>query len=94
MLPYDPDVLAKPGQRAPSFTLPDSVTGQPVSDPWTSERLVLAFFKVTCPTCQVAAPKVRALAEGGVPVVAIGQDPAPKLAAFAERYRQLVPTLS
>ena len=87
-------MLVRPGQRAPSFTLPEMVSGQPVGDPWTAGRVVLAFFKVTCPTCQMAAPKVRALADAGVPVTAIGQDPPPKLAAYADRYGQAVPTLS
>ena len=87
-------MLAEPGQRAPSFTLPEIATGLPVSDPWTEGRVVLAFFKVTCPVCQLAAPKVQALAAAGVRVTAIGQDPAPKLVSFAARYGQHVPTLS
>ena len=85
---------ATPGRRAPSFTLPDAATGEPVSDPWSQGAVVLAFFKVTCPVCQLAAPKVQALADAGVPVTAIGQDPAPTLARYAEKYGQRVPTLS
>jgi peroxiredoxin len=92
-VPYDPGVLVQPGQRAPSFRL-DNLAGELVVDPWTEGRLVLAFFKVTCPVCQMVAPKVQALAGAGVPVVAIGQDPAPKLAVYAERFGQRVPTLS
>lgn len=87
-------MLAGPGERAPSFTLSDVATGQPVSDPWSEGRTVLAFFKVTCPVCQMAAPKVQALADAGVPVTAVGQDPPPRLAAYAERYGQNVRTLS
>ena len=94
MLPYDSAVLANPGPRAPSFTLPDIATGEPVSDPWTDGRMVLAFFKVTCPVCQLTGPKVQALADGGIPVTAVGQDPAPKLVSFAGRFGQQVPTLS
>ena len=44
-------MLAGPGERAPSFTLADVATGQPVSDPWSEGRTVLVFFKVTCPVC-------------------------------------------
>ncbi len=87
-------MLAKPGQRAPSFTLPEVGTGQPVTDPWKEGRQVLAFFKVTCPVCQMAAPKVQALADAGVPVTAIGQDPPAKLARYADQFGQRVPTLS
>jgi peroxiredoxin len=47
----------------------------------------LFFFKVTCPVCRMAAPKVASLAEGYPGrVVGIGQDPAPKLAAFADEH--------
>ena len=87
-------MLVERGRRAPSFTLADMETGSPVSDPWTEGRVVLAFFKVTCPVCQMTAPKVQALADGGARVVAIGQDPAPKLLKYAERHGQHVPTLA
>jgi len=84
------------GARAPSFTLPDIDTGEPVSDPWTGAPgpTVLAFFKATCPVCQLAAPMVRAMAESGATVVAIGEDPVPKLVAYRDRWRQTVPTLT
>jgi thiol-disulfide isomerase/thioredoxin len=43
----------------------------------------LVFYKVTCPVCQMAAPKVAAL-EDAYPghVVGLGQDPEQDLAAF------------
>ena len=45
----------------------------------------LFFYKVTCPTCQLAAPAMAAF-ERAYPgrVVGIGQDPADVLEAFAE----------
>lgn len=45
----------------------------------------LFFFKVTCPTCQLAAPKMAAF-ERAYPgrVVGIGQDPQDVLEAFGE----------
>ena len=62
--PRAPQIAAMlvPGDRAPSFNLPDIDTGDPVSDPWrdTDAPTVLAFFKVTCPVCQMAAPMVQA----------------------------------
>ena len=47
--------------------------------------VVLFFFKVTCPTCQLAAPTMAAF-ERGYPgrVVGIGQDPQDVLDAFGE----------
>jgi thiol-disulfide isomerase/thioredoxin len=82
------------GAAAPSFTLADAATGRPVEDPWLQGGVVLAFFKVTCPVCQIAAPKVQALADAGVRVVAVGEDPPGALAAYADRHGQRVPTLT
>ncbi len=49
--------------------------------------LALVFYKVTCPVCQMAAPKVD-LFERAYPgrVVGIGQDPEEELAAFSREY--------
>jgi hypothetical protein len=46
---------------------------------------VLFFYKVTCPTCQLAAPVAERFASG-IPgrFVGIGQDPREKLDQFAE----------
>jgi peroxiredoxin len=87
-------VPAAPGDRAPTFILPDIASGEDVTNPWTGGPVVLAFFKVTCPVCQMAAPKVQALADGGLHVVGIGEDPPAALAAYADRYGQAVQTLS
>jgi len=88
--------MLDPGDRAPSFRLPDIDSVEPVADPWTGAvgPTVLAFFKVTCPVCQMVAPMVRAMAESGAGVVGIGQDPAPALAVFRDRWGQTVPTVS
>ena len=47
----------------------------------------LFFYKVTCPTCQLAAPTLQHF-EHAFPgrVIGIGQDPVPKLDRFAEEY--------
>lgn len=47
----------------------------------------LFFYKVTCPTCQMAAPKVEAF-ERAYPgrVVGIGQDPPEALERFTKEY--------
>ena len=82
------------GDRAPSFALPDAVTGDVVSDPWAHGRTVLVFFKVSCPVCHIVAPKVTALADAGVRVLAVGQDPPAKLMAYAQEKGQAVPTVS
>jgi len=86
--------LLQPGDEAPSFVLPALESGDEVADPWKEGPVVLAFFKVSCPVCQMVAPKVAALAAAGVPVVAIGEDPLDDLAEFRTRHGQGVPTLS
>lgn len=65
-----------------------------MTDPWRSGPVVLAFFKTTCPVCQMAAPKVQALADAGVRVVAVGEDPPPSINTYADRYGQKVTTLT
>ena len=47
----------------------------------------LLFYKVTCPTCQLAAPTMRHF-ERAFPgrVVGVGQDPEPELARFTQEY--------
>jgi thiol-disulfide isomerase/thioredoxin len=74
--------------------LPDASSGETAADPWREGPVVLAFFKTTCPVCQMAAPKVQALAESGLRVVAVGQDPPPAIRSYAERHGQEVTTLS
>lgn len=86
--------MLRPGDQAPSFHLPDIDTGEPVDNPWREGPVVLAFFKASCPVCQMAAPKVAAMAAGGARVVAVGEDPRPTLVSYRDRYAQQVPTLS
>jgi peroxiredoxin len=86
--------MIEPGAGAPSIELPDAATGEPVTDPWREGPVVLAFFKTTCPVCQMAAPKVQALADSGVRVVAVGEDPPPAIQSYADQYGQRVRTLS
>jgi peroxiredoxin len=86
--------MLAPGDRAPSLELPDAATGESVTDPWREGPVVLAFFKTTCPVCQMAAPKVQALADAGVRVVAVGEDAPAAIRTYAERHGQKVTTLS
>lgn len=65
-----------------------------VTDPWRHGELALAFFKVSCPVCQMVTPKIAALAEAGVKVLAVGQDPVPALRTYRDRFAQTVPTVS
>jgi peroxiredoxin len=82
------------GDKAPSLTLRSVDDGRPVTDPWTEGRVVLAFFKVSCPVCKMVAPMLTRLAEGGARVIAVGQDPPEAIARFNEAEGQRVPALT
>jgi peroxiredoxin len=86
--------VIEPGDPAPAIDLPDASSGESVVDPWRAGPVVLAFFKTTCPVCQMAAPKVQALADAGIHVVAVGEDPPPAIQSYADRYGQKVTTLT
>ncbi len=80
--------------RAPSLALPDTVTGETVTDPWSAGATAVVFFKVTCPVCHMVAPKVAALASGGARVVAVGEDPPAALQRYAKEEGQQVQTVT
>jgi peroxiredoxin len=54
---------------------------------FASGPYVVLFYKVTCPVCQLAAPKVERF-EQAYPghVVGVGQDPPDRLEAFQHEY--------
>jgi peroxiredoxin len=70
------------------MTLPPGVPAPdvPGADLSSGPR-TLFFYKVTCPTCQMAAPVAERLF-GSFPdrLVAVAQDPPEKVEAFAEEY--------
>jgi peroxiredoxin len=59
--------------------------------------LVLAFFKVGCPTCQYAFPFLerleRAYGHGGVRIIGISQNDPKKTAAFTKEFGVTFPVL-
>lgn len=71
-----------------SFSLRDELAKGPV---------VLAFFKVSCPTCQYAFPFLerleRAYGRSGVRVVGVSQNSAKETAAFAKEFGLTFPML-
>jgi len=53
----------------------------------------LVFYKVTCPTCQVAAPAFQRLAEAYRGAVAgVGQDPRDRLEGFSREFGMSLPS--
>jgi thiol-disulfide isomerase/thioredoxin len=67
---------------APGSAVPTAPSFDPAEGP-----KVVFFFKVTCPTCQIAAPKVQAFEEAYPGrILGVGQDPKEKLLVFAREF--------
>lgn len=87
-----------PQTMAPDFTLP-TIDGQSFSLEEALRRgpVVVAFFKVACPTCQYAFPFLeriyRAYAGQGVTIVGISQDNKKDTAAFLKHFGVTFPVL-
>ena len=86
------------GTKAPDFTLktlqgtPFSLSGELARGP-----VVLAFFKVSCPTCQYAFPFLerlyKAYGQKGVKLLGVSQNPAQETVAFASEFGITFPIL-
>jgi peroxiredoxin len=73
----------RPGEQAPPV---EGIRGR--------GPFALLFFKVTCPTCQMAAAPLSALANAYPGhVFGVGQDPADALETFARGYGLSIPSV-
>ena len=86
------------GAKAPDFEL-KTLDGKPFSlrNALTRGPVVLAFFKVSCPTCQYAFPFLerlhKAYGANGVSLVGISQNGAKDTAAFNKEFGVTFPVL-
>ena len=83
------------GSRAPSFKLKsiDGVT-QSLEEILAKGPVLLAFFKISCPVCQLALPYLERLAASpSLQVVAISQDDAAATSGFRQRFGITFPAL-
>ena len=90
----DPGIL-RAGMHAPGFELSDA-GGSKHSLAGLLEKgpVLLAFFKVTCPVCQLTFPFLQRLSgNDAVQVIGISQDDEAATAKFNERYGVTFPTL-
>jgi len=81
--------------NAPDFDL-SSLSGErkTLAGLLASGPVVLAFFKVTCPTCQLTFPFLERLHQGGkARIVAISQDDAAATSNFNQRFGVTFTTL-
>ena len=86
------------GAKAPAFEL-KALDGKRFSlnDELARGPVVLAFFKVSCPTCQYALPFLerlhKAYARKGVALVGVSQNDAKETAAFNKEFGITFPVL-
>ena len=73
------------GLDGPQRTLEDILAGGPA---------LLAFFKISCPVCQLTAPYLERLAaNGSIQVIGISQDDGGATREFMQRFGVTFPTL-
>lgn len=88
----------EPETKAPRFTLPTMEGNQfSLSEALARGPVVLAFFKISCPTCQYAFPFLQRIYEAhgnkGVTIVGISQNSKKDTAAFTREYKISFPIL-
>jgi peroxiredoxin len=82
------------GDKAPEFLLDNLDSGkQALSGMLRQGPVLLAFFKVSCPVCQLALPFLDRIGKGSLPVVAISQDNEAATRQFHQTYGITLRTL-
>ena len=90
--------MLQPGDAAPDINLPDlDGAAWKLHEALQHGPVVLAFFKISCPTCQLTLPFLQRLADSpagsGPQLVAISQDDVPDTREFQQRFGVSMPTL-
>jgi peroxiredoxin len=79
--------MLKAGSRAPKIAAADVRGGAvQLADLLTGGPVLVAFFKVSCPTCQFTFPFLQRFADHGLSVVGVSQDGAAATEAFGQKY--------
>jgi peroxiredoxin len=90
--------MLQPGDSAPDIDLPGlDGSAWRLHEALQHGPVVLAFFKISCPTCQLTFPFLQRLADstnGGPRMVAISQDNVPDSREFQQRFGVSMPTLT
>lgn len=87
--------MLEAGDIAPGFQL-DTLTGgtETLESLKNGSRVFVAFFKITCPTCQFTLPFLERISRStSVPMIAISQDDAESTREFNQEYGITIPTL-
>jgi peroxiredoxin len=87
--------LLEPGSPAPAFRLKSLEGGESTLAEWTARgRVLLTFFKVTCPVCQMTLPFLERIhLSGNLAVCAISQNDAADTREFHQYFGVTLPTL-
>jgi peroxiredoxin len=87
--------LLAAGARAPEFRLPLLDGGEVgLRELRAGGRVLLAFFKITCPVCQMTFPFLERIhAAGRLPIYGISQNDAADTRAFNREFGVTFPTL-
>jgi peroxiredoxin len=83
------------GAKGPGFRLPRLDGGEiTLAEILTGGPALLAFFKVSCPVCQLTFPFLERVHQAGaLPVYGISQNDGENTRAFAKRFRTTFPML-
>lgn len=83
------------GELAPGFRLPQLAGGEAsLSDLTTAGPVLLAFFKISCPVCQLALPFLERIhAAGGLRIYPVSQNGAKDTRHFNREFGLTMPTL-
>ena len=82
------------GATAPDVLLVDAEGARlPLASLLAAGPVLLAFFKVSCPTCQLTLPFLGRLAGGNLQVVPISQDSPAATRRFAQEYGLTIASL-
>ena len=83
------------GAKAPSFQLTGlDGSKRSLEEILNSGPALLAFYKISCPVCQLTAPYLQRLAANhAVQVIGISQDDASATGGFTQRFGVTFPTL-
>ena len=86
--------MLRPGTIAPAFTLDDLKGGKrSLEEILKGGAALIAFYKISCPVCQLTLPFLDRVSKGSLQVLAISQDDESGTKKFAEKYRVSLPTL-
>ena len=82
------------GAMAPDFSL-TSLSGerQSLSGLLASGPVLLAFYKASCPVCQLTLPYLERLSQGSLRVITISQDGEPDTQRFRSAFKLTLPAL-